>query len=99
MSNEDRIITRIKELITLRPKDEAGIVADGYETQDVGIRCYHYDVIGPEGLYSGYWTDKDDIPENENQIALEILSSEDCTTYFEELPLDELESILGMLES
>ena len=92
----ENIINEIQELFLNKCVKNNGVIFDCYETQEVGINCTHFTVIGFNGIYSGHYTYDVKIPDEEEEIIKGILE-EDCN-YWEQFSVGELQEYLDFLE-
>lgn len=72
-SGAAEIITEIKELLLKVADDTEGLVMTSYESLDDGVHCYNYELLSLEGLRAGYFTDQEDVPEDEEELLETIL--------------------------
>jgi hypothetical protein len=92
-----QIINQIKNAIARRNPEGGGVLFRRYKTQEVGIMCYHFEVIGEDGFFRGYYTYDQDIPNNELEIITAIMT-EDLEEWEDE-DEDELRAVLDFLVS
>ncbi len=63
------LIAEIKKLLLVVGGDEEGLVMTSYEVDDDdGEHTYNYELLSLDGLRAGYFTDPDDIPEDEEDL-------------------------------
>ena len=96
MTDTDTLVEEIRRLCKSTIGRKKGLLMNSYESMEVGIRMYNYDVLSRDGFYSGYWTDQE--PKiSDGTIVSRIVASEDCQEW-ESLDDNQLNACLQFLK-